>query len=302
MRNALAAGVLCLAGSGPGSVAAAQVSAVQFYNPALDHYFMTSFGFEQDILDAGTIPGWLRTVGNFKVENAPGPGLVPVCRFFSDSFRPKSSHFYTPFANECALLKAGSVWSYEGDAFYVRLPDAAGHCPAGNTPIYRLYNDGRGGAPNHVYTPSPSAAASFRADGYVPEGIGPSGVTFCVPSFFNVAAQRMAAFANSTWEFSYVIAGVQQTIRAVVAAYVESGNPEIPYVAPVSSPPGEAGWSPYAGEIGVALVIGEDVHLLSADYTSGEFVFGCAFLPDVFGDPLTLGPCMPMTGRRLSRP
>ena len=45
------------------------------------------------------------------------------------------------------------AWQFEGDVFYTYLPDAtSGACPAGNIPVYRVYNNGQGGAPNHRFT------------------------------------------------------------------------------------------------------------------------------------------------------
>jgi uncharacterized protein DUF5648 len=86
--------------------------------------------------------------------NAP-PDSTSVCRFFSATFAPKSSHFYTPDVQECAYLKQGAVWSFEGVVFNLPVPDQQGNCPSGSGPVYRLYNNGQGGAPNHRYTTSP---------------------------------------------------------------------------------------------------------------------------------------------------
>ena len=42
--------------------------------------------------------------------------------------------------------------------FGVPVPTLAGTCPAGTVPVYRLYNDGHGAAPNHRYTTDPRCA------------------------------------------------------------------------------------------------------------------------------------------------
>ena len=78
-------------------------------------------------------------------------GSANVCRFWSgQSFAPQSSHFYTPFDWECAIVKANPRWLLEGEVFAMMLPDATGACAAGGiVPLYRLYNNGQGGAPNH---------------------------------------------------------------------------------------------------------------------------------------------------------
>ena len=46
-------------------------------------------------------------------------------------------------------MKASADWGFEGEVFHVGLPDAQGNCAAGTQPVYRLYNNGKNGAPNH---------------------------------------------------------------------------------------------------------------------------------------------------------
>jgi hypothetical protein len=62
-------------------------------------------------------------------------------------------------------------------AYYVELPDAAGNCREGTTPLLRLYNNGMGGAPNHRLTTRPDVRDKLGAEGWVSEG-----VAACVPS------------------------------------------------------------------------------------------------------------------------
>ena len=109
-------------------------------------------------------------------------GAASVCRFFSVSFAPKSSHFYTPSASECATVKQNPDWQFEGEVFAVGLPDAAGNCANGTLPLYRLYNDGQGGAPNHRYTTNAATRADMLAQGWISEGTGALGVIACVPA------------------------------------------------------------------------------------------------------------------------
>ena len=53
-------------------------------------------------------------------------GTVPVCRFFTVAFPPKSSHFYTSNTAECSGLQASSKdWTFEAEAFYVEQASAA---------------------------------------------------------------------------------------------------------------------------------------------------------------------------------
>src|SRR6185295_10313474 len=93
-----------------------------------------------------------------------------VCRFFSTAFDPRSSHFYTPIANECTVVKSDPSWSFEGEVFGVVLPTAEGTCATSTVPLYRLYNNGQGAAPNHRYTTSASARSTMIGKGWIPEG------------------------------------------------------------------------------------------------------------------------------------
>src|SRR5262249_26222360 len=135
------------------------------------------------LLDGGAFGGvWKRTGQTFNVWAQPATGTLPTCRFFSTSFAPKSSHFYTPYANECASLETNPNWQYEAIAFYLQVPDNDGNCPAGTTILFRLYNNGMGGAPNHRFTTDASTFNQMRAAGWTFEGNGQTGAFACVPS------------------------------------------------------------------------------------------------------------------------
>ncbi len=157
-------------------------NAVEYFNATMGHYFITAFPEEAAALDAGRIAGWARTGYTFPVDTSAVGAAQPVCRFFSATFAPKSSHFYTPYAAECAAVKAGAVWSYEAIAFYLSVPDGVGNCPAGATPIYRFYNNGTTNAPNHRYTSDPLVVRMMKAQGWTPEGNGNTGVFACGPA------------------------------------------------------------------------------------------------------------------------
>ena len=43
-------------------------------------------------------------------------------------------------------------------------------------PVYRLYNNGQGAAPNHRYTTDLSVRSQMMSQGWVPEGYGSVGV------------------------------------------------------------------------------------------------------------------------------
>jgi hypothetical protein len=65
------------------------------------------------------------------------------------------------------------------DAFYMTA-SPTGNCPAGTVPLYRLYNNGQGGAPNHRYTIDGATRSLMIAASWIPEGNGPDGVFACV--------------------------------------------------------------------------------------------------------------------------
>ncbi len=156
--------------------------AVEYYYAAWGYYFLTSFADEIAALDGGAFDGnWQRTGYTIKVWPQSTSSSSPTCRFFSTSFAPKSSHFYTPFADECASLKQNQDWQYEGIAFYLQLTDGSGNCAPPTVPLYRLYNNGMGGAPNHRYTTSPTIFNEMVAAGWVFEGNANTQVFACVP-------------------------------------------------------------------------------------------------------------------------
>jgi len=173
---------------------------IEYYYAAWDHYFITPLPAEIAALDNGTFPGWVRTGFQFKAylpASATGASASPasriaatappadtdgMCRFFSTAFAPKSSHFYTYSADECALVKTYPQWSYEGIVMYVYPANPDGTCPAGQIPVWRLYNNGMGGAPNHRYTADPGQRDLMVAKGYALEGNGPGFAFMCTPA------------------------------------------------------------------------------------------------------------------------
>lgn len=165
--------------------------AVEYYYAAWNYYFETAFPDEIAGLDAGAFGGvWKRTGQTFFVwPTANNPFAVPTCRFFTGSFfAPKSSHFYTPNAVECnGLIATSPVWQFESIAFYIALVDANGFCPAGTMPLYRAYNSGMGGAPNHRYMTSLAILNQMIAAGWVFEGDFLTKVFACVPVSISAA-------------------------------------------------------------------------------------------------------------------
>jgi probable HAF family extracellular repeat protein len=154
--------------------------AVEYHHSGDDRYFVTASPMEIAALDAAGIAGWRRTGEAFGVYPLSVRDGAAVCQFQSAStFTPGRSRFYTPYAAECAALKVDPDWVFDGEAFATRLPDPAGGCRDTMIPLYRLYNGGKGGAPNHRYTTSATVRSDMVAKGWIPEGVG-GGVIGCV--------------------------------------------------------------------------------------------------------------------------
>lgn len=164
------------------TLAVPAIPAIEYFHSGVGHYFTTSSVDEVAKLDAGAFAGWVPTGQSFNVHPAGTPGQVSVCRFFSVSFGLRGSHFYTPLAGECATVKQNPTWIFEGEVFSVLLPEGDGGCPAGTQPLFRLYNNGQGDAPNHRYTTSPATRAQMLGQGWISEGFGSLGVIACVQS------------------------------------------------------------------------------------------------------------------------
>jgi hypothetical protein len=160
----------------------------EYFHEGFGHYFITADEDEQLAIETGRFFGWQR-VGplasarpqdGFAFHRSPAAGRVALCRFFSVAFAPKSTHFYTSNAAECELVKRNLDWTFEGIAGYVLQPRSDGTCAEG-VPLYRLYNNGRSGAPNHRFTTDEHTRGSMVGLLWASEGIGSQGVTACVP-------------------------------------------------------------------------------------------------------------------------
>ena len=158
-------------------------AAIEYYSPTLDHYFFTANSKEQQVLDAGMIAGnWIRTGKSFKVVIAPGcaisseGGQHPIYRFTGEPNIGPDSHFFTVSQEECAVVRDRTEWHwmFEGAPFWASEP-VAGTCPAGfgrgSQPLYRAYNNGKGGTANHRYSPDQSVIDAMVAQGWVDEGL-----------------------------------------------------------------------------------------------------------------------------------
>jgi YVTN family beta-propeller protein len=160
----------------------------EFYEADFNHYFYTAGEVETRLLVDGVFgDGWHRTFRFFRVWNAPGPGRVAVCRFFSapSVYGMLSSHFYT-FGDECQKLLSdpafAAVWLLESAAVaYVAPTDVNGNCAAGTAPLFRDYNNSMGGAPNHRLTGDLDIRNLMPTLGWLAEGNGPLVIFACTP-------------------------------------------------------------------------------------------------------------------------
>jgi len=188
LRSVVAVMLVALALAGmPPRVHAATLDAVEYYNAALDHYFVTALADEIAKLDAGEVVGWQRTGQHFAVVDpaTPALGASPVCRFYGRPEAGLDSHFYSASTAECADVRRRfpGVWLEEtSDAFGIWLPDqVTGQCPATTIPVYRAWN-GRADS-NHRFTTDPAIQQAMIARGYIAEGYGPVAmpVAMCAP-------------------------------------------------------------------------------------------------------------------------
>ena len=186
LRNALFL-VLALAAFGARAAipASEQVTAVEYYHAALDHYFISADPKEISDLDTGVHTGWARTGYRFPVmkSGTTYPGTTPVCRFYSFTL---DTHFYSAKPSECedVKVKFPGTWTFESpEVFRAFLVDpSTGACPADTQAVYRLYNN-RPDA-NHRYTDQLGVFVFMKGKGYIPEGDGSPQVpvAFCAPT------------------------------------------------------------------------------------------------------------------------
>jgi len=162
-----------------------QLPVLEYYNAALDHYFIAQNGAEIADLDNGAHPGWTRTGEAFTVyvaDASDGRGHR-ACRWYGLPAFGLDTHFFSASATECNEVAQSALtegrWKNEtANAFEATLPDTlTGVCPNGTVPVYRLWNNRIDS--NHRYTTRTSIKQSMIAKGYIPEGFGPDAVAMC---------------------------------------------------------------------------------------------------------------------------
>jgi hypothetical protein len=156
------------------------VTAVEYYNAALDHYFVTWLPTEIAALDAGTVlRGWTRTGLTVRTYATPASGTSPVCRYYIPPAQG-DSHFYGRGLAECEATGRDLPALVLEDARFMHfvLP-TAGTCPADTVAVYRVFSN-RADA-NHRYTTDRAERDRMVARGWLAEGDGPDLVVMCAP-------------------------------------------------------------------------------------------------------------------------
>lgn len=151
---------------------------VEYYNAAMDHYFMTAASADMTALDSGRFVGWQRTGYTF----ASASSLTnPVCRFYIPPAYG-DSHFFSASPVECGEVQSKfPQFVYEtNDAMRANVPDViTGACFApASVPVYRVWD--KRTDTNHRYMTSREVRDAMVAKGWVPEGYGPDAVAMCV--------------------------------------------------------------------------------------------------------------------------
>ena len=119
---------------------------VEYVFPEKNHYFLTADKGEIAFVDSGAAGPWARTGKELKLWVGKSFGEYnSACRFYNHA---AVTHFYTTSKDECNYLVGlnpdndpAKGWVFEAaNAFVARAMDKKGACPAGTSPVWRLYN------------------------------------------------------------------------------------------------------------------------------------------------------------------
>ena len=127
----------------------------EFYNAALDYYFLTGRDADKTLLD--TVPAFARTGKEIKVFAKPNLSTQPLERHYFNKVAKnasRGSHFFTALPSDQVLLAGLNPTNLpldakpflEGVEGYAVPKLASNLCPAGTAPIYRAFK----GAPRYV--------------------------------------------------------------------------------------------------------------------------------------------------------
>lgn len=162
-----------------GGTTSPAVTIVEFYNAALDHYFITYASDEIAKLDNGTFKGWARTGLSFNAFSTAQTITSAVCRIYIPPGKG-DGHFFGRDANECdGTMAKNPTFILESGTFLYLYPPTLGNCAAGQVPVYRVFSN-RADA-NHRYTTSRAVRDQMVAKGWLAEGDGADTVVMCAP-------------------------------------------------------------------------------------------------------------------------
>ncbi len=194
---------------------------VEYYNQALDHYFVTGYAPEVQALDGGVHAGWTRTGLTFQTFDA-GTSMyatsTPVCRFYGNPAVGLDSHFYSASPLECDDVKKKfpTEWLLEAEDLFRVHPvnPNTGACPSGTKAVYRLYN--KRADVNHRYTTDAAVVDAMLTKGYVLEGNGsPSRpVAFCAKDAAPPPAAAGTPACTIAASTAFPVIGVPVTLTA----------------------------------------------------------------------------------------
>ena len=129
------------------------VYAVEYYNAARDHYFITASAPDIDALDSGRLKGWARTGSALWVSGRSNmlPESRPMCRFYLPPGHG-DSHFFSASEEECEAVRsrfpafnARDQRGFPRDRFPIPQPDCALPIPAAATTTYPCIDCGTNG-------------------------------------------------------------------------------------------------------------------------------------------------------------
>jgi hypothetical protein len=156
---------------------------VEYYNPTLAHYFLTTNLDEMKRLDRGDLEGWIRTGFAFLGFPVGASMGNRVCRYYGLPSAGIDSHFFSASEEECDAVAARfpNTWLLETrEAFRIALPNQTnGACDAAAVPVYRVYN--QRADVNHRYTTGLLTSRAMVNGGWLSEGYGNDGVIMCAP-------------------------------------------------------------------------------------------------------------------------
>lgn len=172
------------------------VTVVEYYNRALDAYFITGRSNEQATLD--TVSDFQRTGMSFAALSASTAptSYSQICRYYVNTAEPfTNSHFYGVRDTDCVFIANARIAGFvnEGLDFATALPTPVG-CPASDAiPVFRTFRPAAGGkSSNHRYTVSTAIRDAMMARGWVNEGIA-----FCAASASSAAlSPSLSSYEN----------------------------------------------------------------------------------------------------------